>query len=146
MAYALNRNDWDLLVCYDTDALFNVINFNKIIYEFVDKSEILLTTSYMDCIGGPFMIYKKKAAIKYLHQRPYPNIVDDGDPNMLHHEVEMTTIYKKSEIWNPWPEIANCCDSYNFEKWEEYPIIRKPPENLVYKIIERCSLYSIPLT
>src|SRR5687767_7231656 len=42
IAYALNRNDWDLLVAMDTDSLFGDIDIDSLLREFLSRQEVML--------------------------------------------------------------------------------------------------------
>lgn len=105
IAYALNRNDWDLLVMLDTDALMGALDIPKLFAEFQTRKETIIAPLWCRLMGGPFMVWKREGALRLVHCRPYANIAMDGDPDMpTLWEYECAQIYK-GRWWNPWPQF-----------------------------------------
>jgi hypothetical protein len=108
MAYALNhRDEWDLLVCLDTDALVGAVDFDALLREFLSRDETLLSPSWWDGVGGPLLVWKHEGAVRLLHRRLRANLIDPpadaNAPKPLLPEEELAAIYKGT-WWQPWPQ------------------------------------------
>ena len=104
-AYALNRNDWDLLVCHDTDCLIGAVDFNALFREFLDRPELLLSDDW-NGRPGSLIALKREGVARYQHQRLRPNLMDrvEGEPDPMLIEDELGLIFKGAWL-NPWPQF-----------------------------------------
>lgn len=116
MGYALNHaRQWDLLALLDTDALIGAVDFDALLREFQERTELLLAQSWWDGIGGPFYVWKLAGAIRMQHRRLRANILDpptdDKAPKPLLPEEEMAELYR-GLWWHPWTEHRTLRQDY----------------------------------
>jgi hypothetical protein len=109
MAYALNHAPaWDLLIILDNDILVGAVDFDALLREFLVRDELLLSPSWWDGVGGPFMAWKREGAIRTLHGRLRPNLMqhpaDANAPKPQLIEEELAALFK-GRWWNPWPQF-----------------------------------------
>jgi hypothetical protein len=155
MAYALNRRtEWDLLVLSDTDCLFGDIDLDSLIKEFHGRPEILMGAA-TNCSAGcnpesPFTIWKHDGAVRLLHYRQCPNLLDMEEERKWVWDIEMAYIYRRGRWWNPWPEVP-CVEHKGWDSeqkfWDEmlaWPIILKPTQLLAQRWIAQNSCKTKP--
>src|SRR5688500_7704629 len=98
MAFALNRNDWDLLVMLDVDALLGDIDLNQLLREFAQRKEIMCCArtncSYANNPEGPLTLWKREGASRLLHYRQCPNLLDRDEARRLTWDQECAYIYR----------------------------------------------------
>jgi len=137
-AYALNRNDWDLLVLLDTDALVGNVNFKQLFDEFIERGEVALSPNWAGTPGGPLLAFKRMGVVRYLHQRTQSNCVaSESSPDMAFGEDELKIVYN-GIWWNPWPHIENVRQDYSVNPNDPNPMgflhcpfIRQPHPDVV---------------
>lgn len=148
MAYALNRADeWDYLVTLDTDALIGVVDFPKLFAEFESRKEILLAPGWCHLVGGPIMIFKRWAAIRLLHHRPYISICDDSDEDMPMWETECLKIFSDGRWWNPWPQhdcLLHEGSWAQIDPWD-WPFCGRPQPRIIQRYLENHIKGCVPL-
>lgn len=111
MAFALNRNDWDILACLDTDALVGNCDLNSIVREFWNRPEILCCPGWGGPPGGPLILQKREAASRLLHNREIGNLRDPDQTPAAHlWEAELMHIFRPTpegvpRWWNPWSQF-----------------------------------------
>lgn len=104
--YALNKNDWDYLVCFDTDALVGAVDLPKLFEEFAGRAETILAPGWNGGIAGPFCAWKRRGVATLAHHRLYPNLCDPDEPRRLEiPELEWKRMYHDGRWWNPWPQF-----------------------------------------
>lgn len=108
LAYALNRQDWDLLVWMDTDGLFGDINLDTLLMEFAERGEILLAPGWHSYPGGPMTVMKRDGASRMLHYRQTSNLRDSDEGVQIIWEKELAYIFRNGRWWNPWPQFLTC--------------------------------------
>lgn len=111
MAYACNRQDWDLLCILDTDCLVGAVDFDLLFREFMEREELMLSPQWFDRPGGPFYAFKPDGAAWYLHRRLRANMIASGGQEPMLQENEMATIFG-NKWWNPWPDIQSMRQDY----------------------------------
>lgn len=106
MAYALNRNDWDFLVIFDTDALVGNVNLPKLFDEFAWRTATVMSPAWNDGMSGPFMAFKRDGAVTMAHHRRYPNLCAPDEPARPEiPEIEWRKMFDNGRWWNPWPQF-----------------------------------------
>lgn len=137
MAYALNLNDWDLMVMLDGDVLFGALDWNSLLREFASRDTEVMGT---DWHGRPgyLMAWKRSAAIRFLHQRLRPNLSETFSEGMELPEDELGRMYE-GKLWNLWPDLVTVRQDYGHEA-EKYinpqdtltwPMIRLPHPSII---------------
>jgi len=156
MAYALNHaKEWDLLALLDTDALIGAVDFDALIREFQQRTEIMLAQSWWDGIGGPLYVWKLIGAIRMQHHRLRANIIarpdDDKAPKPLLPEEEMAAIYR-GLWWNPFPEFRTLRQDYGgIDPFKDniavlkWPFIRLPDPAIVEEYTRTQTALAKPL-
>jgi len=144
LAYALNRNDWDLLICLDTDVLIGAVDFPALLTEFVSRPELMLNQDWHGRPGGSFIVLKREGASLYQHGRLRGNLVEkpdtlkypDWEPILI--EDEWGLIFK-DRWWSPWPQFKTMRQDYGqdaekYVKPEEtmqWPFVRLPHPKII---------------
>lgn len=124
---------WDLMLTLDTDTIVGNVDFDSLLREFMDRPEILLSTRWMGLVDFGFSAWKREAAVRYLHYRRRPNIVEDKPgPLPLLQEEENQLIYAGLD-WNPWPDVRSIRQDYGYRldpppdaEAANWPFIRFP--------------------
>ena len=151
-AYALNRQDWDLIVTLDTDALFGAVDFDALLRAFMDRAELLLTPDWHGRPGGPFIAWKREGAARWLHERRRANIIEEHAENLpLLIEDEMGEIFKGSWFC-PWQQETMRYDyglpsQLTGDPFQvlEWPFVRLPDPRVIPKYLEVATSRAIPV-
>lgn len=151
--HALNRNDWDLLIFLDTDALVGAIDMDSLLREFWSRPELLLSHSWWNNPGGmPFFAMKRAGVSRAVHHYHGPHILDDDEtdhPDPLLLEQEWRHTFRPNldgpRWWNPWPncQVLDGTDPRfgPFEQEPPWPMIGKvQPRDVERFIREQCPL------
>lgn len=147
--HVLNRNDWDLFVTLDYDALIGAVNFPKLIGEFMDRPETYLAPRWYEAIGGPFMAWKPESLARLTHYRLHPNLCDlDAPERPQVWERECTAIYGPKRWWNPWPQFQMLV--YHDPRTQDpvaqdWPFVDRAPESLFAPYAAACTSRAVPL-
>lgn len=152
MAYALNRQDWDMLVTLDTDTLVGDVNFNTLMREFELRPEVLLTQAWGVTPGGSFNVYKREAAAMMLHRRKRANMIDPSEPKPILLEHEWAAIFR-GRWWNPWPHIISMRQDHGYAHdphprrviEESWPFVRLPHLAIVEEYLHTQTNKAVPL-
>ena len=148
--YALSHAYWDLLAILDTETLIGNVNFEKLLGEFLERPELHLNEDWHGRPGGPFQVWKREGASRWLNYRqranfiPKPEVKEGQEPpaEPMLQEYEMGVIFKDL-WWNPWPEIPTMRQDHG-EDSEKYvtpedtlkwPFVRKPHPSIVERYL-----------
>jgi hypothetical protein len=151
-AYALNRNDWDLLVFLDTDVLVGAVDFKSLLNDFTGRPEEILSPAWAETIGGPILALKRSGVVRFMHKRIQSNCVLDGaSPDMMFGEDEMKAIYSGT-WWNPWPNHSSMRQDYSVNPNDpnpmgflNHPLIRQPHPDVVDEYLKTQWSQVVPL-
>jgi hypothetical protein len=151
-AYALNRNDWDLLVFLDTDALVGAVDFKSLLNDFTGRQEEILSPAWAETIGGPMLALKHSGVLRFMHKRIQSNCVLDGaSPDMMFGEDEMKAIYN-GRWWNPWPDHSTMRQDYSVNPNDPNPMgflhcpfIRQPHPDVVNEYLKTQWVQAVPI-
>lgn len=141
MAYALNRNDWDYLLCLDTDALIGAVDFPPLFEDFSKRFETILAPGWHGGVGGPFMLWKRAGVVRLAHHRICPDL---GNRSMIW-EAECAQIYKGGHWWNPWPEFVTLTDGSKDPVAEHWPFVSRPLSHFVEPYLRTQTSRAVPL-
>lgn len=151
--WAMNRNDWDILIQLDTECLIGDVNLDSLLRLFMESRYQVMSPAWGDgkWIGGPMIAFKRAGVSRWLNSRKRANLVSEDDARRagldpVLPEQEMTEIF--GSLWvNPWPEIPSMRYDFPHEpstperraeamKW---PFVRLPdPELTESYLIENC--------
>jgi len=133
MAYALNRNDWDLLLFLDTDSLVGAVDFKTMLSQFMERNELILSNNWCNTPQGPFFAIKREGASRFFNCRIQGNcVLNESSRDLILGEFEFGEIFN-GLWWNPWPEITNVRQDYSVNPNDpnpmaflQCPFIRQP--------------------
>lgn len=144
-AHALTwrEDQWDLLVCHDTDVLIGAVDFDALFREFLARQELLLSDDWHGRPGSLIAI-KREGVARYQHGRLRPNLmerVEDTEPMLI--EDELGIIFK-GLYWNPWPQFPTLRQDYGLEfavperepLEKAWPLVRLPHVSIINEYIE----------
>ena len=147
--HALNRNDWDLCIMLDWDALIGAVDFPKLLTEFQERPETILAPAWYDGIGGPFIVWKRDGICRLAHQRIHPNLCDMDAPERPQvWEREVLSIYSKERWWNPWPqyEMLVYHDPTTQKPVEDdWPFVDRAQPWLLESYARECTSKAVPM-
>jgi len=150
MAYLINRKDWDLAILLDVDALVGEVNFPRLLGEFLSRPEILLSNSWCNLPGGPFVALKREGCVRFFNCRLQGNcVLRDESSDLMLAEMEIGKIFE-GRWWNPWPGIDVRQDfSVNPHqdpmRFFNCPFIRQPHPEVVNRYLDEKWKKAIPL-
>lgn len=135
-AHVLRRKDWDVMVLLESDTLTSPnLDLPAWAGNFTTRSEWVAGPAWMG-VHCDFVLWKREACIRYLHQRFRPNL--SMDKWCLFLDYELAALYE-GKAWNPWPTIPTIRADYwhqgspQFSKSEmlAWPIIRQPDPAII---------------
>jgi hypothetical protein len=149
MAYALNRDDWEYLVTFDTDALVGDVNLPLLFSEFSQRTETVMCPAWNKGISGPFMAWKRRGASTMLHHRLHPNLCDPDEPARPEiPEDEWFKMYHGGRWWNPWPQfrgldLRGMPDDLFGQRW---PFVTQVGDEVALAFEKNITPLAVPLT
>lgn len=151
--YALNRDNWDVLIQLDTDGLIGAVDLPGLISEFMDRPEFMLACPGGGAPSGPIQMWKREGAARYVNYRMRPNLIDvETDQKPIMHEHEWMEIFK-GMIWYPWPNLRHFTHDYGpqskymapFGEALKWPFIRMPHPDIIDQYIATQESRCIPM-
>lgn len=150
MAYALNRNDWDYLVTFDTDALVGDVNLPSLFAEFEKREATVMAPAWDKGLSGPFLAWKRRGVATMLHHRLYPNLCDPDEPARPDiPENEFAAMFHGGRWWNPWPQFPLLdfrCGPKECPIFQHWPFVVHVPDWFAKEWENRATPLAVPLT
>lgn len=149
MAYALNWGPWDVLIFLEPDILIGAVDWDSVLREFAQRPEEVFGATWYavhcDMIG-----FKRRGAVRYLHQRTRPNLTEDESVPWLDHEIaEMFN----GRAWNPFPQMPTCRQDFfheasphpSNEEVMKWPLLRMPDPRIVDRYVAENNSIACPV-
>lgn len=146
MAFALNRDDWDLLLFLDHDTLLGDIDCNALVREFWKRPEIYCCGQTRKNPEGPLALWKREGAVRMMHYRKTANLLDFEEQRNIVWEEECGHIFRNGRWWDPWPDVA-CVGHVGRDRWDEmltWPMVEKPTLEFAQVYMEKNSWKTKP--